>query len=610
MKTDLSCATALLFILLLAQSLIGKAKTIFVTDYGARPNSRSNAAAAVKAALTACKEQDADILSFPKGRYDFYSDGSTLVGIELDSLKNLIVEGNDSEFVFHGRCKIAGIKDCSQIEMRNFSADWDRPYTIQATILDATDNYLDAKIDASQYPFCIDNGKFYVLGENWKLAPTSQYNNLYDAKTGEIVYNTQDAPLADIFSKDATDMGNGVIRFRGNVPIKPASGTIVAIYTGRYTGMEGIYINESKDICLRNIRINYAMNIGIRAQHSENVTLDNACAMANKSKKRVFSTIADNAHFNCCRGTIKVLNCKATGMGDDFLNVHGRNYPILQVLDSVTADIRIQDATLKEDEYVWLLDKRNKQRVATVRIKQITGWSNNNGKYLSYRVKFCSPLPKGIGKGNMIESATWVPDVTVSGCFLGRTNRARGILVTTPGKVLIENNRFSTAGAAILIEGDDSRWFESGACRSVTIRNNVFDGCLTSGNRHRNRSGWGNAVITITPYHFPKMYDTPFHSNITITQNVFKTNDAPLLYARSVDGLTFAENTILSDKSYPPHPVKREAIDLDSCRNANICNNKWNGTRLSNKVSVRNMRSSELKLNDHTIKKVTPSNNE
>ena len=67
MKTDLSCATALLFILLLAQPLIGKAKTIFVTDYGARPNSRSNAAAAVKAALTACKEQDADILRVCRG---------------------------------------------------------------------------------------------------------------------------------------------------------------------------------------------------------------------------------------------------------------------------------------------------------------------------------------------------------------------------------------------------------------------------------------------------------------------------------------------------------------------------------------------------------------
>ena len=48
-----------------------------------------------------------------------------------------------------------------------------------------------------------------------------------------------------------------------------------------------------------------------------------------------------------------------------------------------------------------------------------------------------------------------------------RRHRARGILVTTPESAVIEKNLFSTAGTAILIEGDTDYWFESGAIRDL-----------------------------------------------------------------------------------------------------------------------------------------------
>ena len=70
----------------------------------------------------------------------------------------------------------------------------------------------------------------------------------------------------------------------------------------------------------------------------------------------------------------------------------------------------------------------------------------------------------------------------------------RGILISTPGKVIVEDNYFATAGTPILIEGDTSHWFESGGTEDVLIRNNVFDNCLTSGAETDERWQWGAAV--------------------------------------------------------------------------------------------------------------------
>lgn len=597
MHTALSRIAVLALATLLC-ALAAGAGTLSVTDYGAKPDSRRDCTAAVAAAVEALRGQPGATLSFPKGRYDFYATKGTLVGLGLTGLTDATIEGNGSTLVFHGKCKIAAIKDCSNLTLRNFSADWEHPFTIQATVREAASDHLDLWLDSALYSYKVEQGLFYVLGDGWQLRPIADNSNLYDPKTGEIIYNTWDAPLGNIFCQKAIDMGNGIVRFMGNLPSKPQRGTIASIHTGRYTGLEGISINDSRDITLKNVSIFYAMNIGIRAQHSENITLDNACATANKEKQRVFSTVADNAHFNCCRGLITVKNCNPTGMGDDFLNVHGRNYPILKLYDPMTAEVKIQDAVLKEDEEVWFLDKHSKQRTSKGTIKQIKGWSNNNGKYLSYTVAFTSPLPQGIGEGCMIESAKWVPDVVVENCSIGRTNRARGILVTTPGKVVIQNNRFATAGAAILIEGDDNKWFESGACRDVTIRNNMFDCCLTSGSKHGKPIGWGTAVITISPNHFPQEGQKPYHSNINIVGNRFNMFDAPLLFARSVDGITFAGNTIMHTSRYQPYALQRQAIVLNGCKNANIGTNSWDRKHTSRSVLTTNMPRKELKLRD------------
>lgn len=68
---------------------------------------------------------------------------------------------------------------------------------------------------------------------------------------------------------------------------------------------------------------------------------------------------------------------------------------------------------------------------------------------------------------------SWYPELIFRNNVV-RNNRARSILVSTPRKVIIEGNTFSSMMSAILFEGDMDHWYESGAVRDVTIRNNKF----------------------------------------------------------------------------------------------------------------------------------------
>ena len=85
-----------------------------------------------------------------------------------------------------------------------------------------------------------------------------------------------------------------------------------------------------------------------------------------------------------------------------------------------------------------------------------------------------SDLPEQLPEGPLsMENLTWYPDVVMRKNII-RDNRARSALITTKGKVLIEDNYFSSQMHGILIEGDNNSWYESGAVQDVTIRNNTF----------------------------------------------------------------------------------------------------------------------------------------
>jgi hypothetical protein len=210
-------------------------------------------------------------------------------------------------------------------------------------------------------------------------------------------------------------------------------------------------------------------------------------------------------------------------------------------------------------------------------------------------VDFETNLPSEIKVGYALENLSFTPKVRITNSLF-KSCRARGILVSTPKKVLIQNNEFHSSGSAILIAGDANYWYESGAVTDVSILNNMFmDACMSS------MYQFSEAIISIYPEIPTQLPDNYFHKNIKVIGNEFNAFDYPVLYAKSVDGLTFAENTIIRSYLYKPFHYRKFGIDLDGCSDVQIYGNKAVGDVLGRKVNTRNMKPNAVRFGEDGI---------
>lgn len=599
-----------IFCLITAGLMFGLGKTavasemapvvIRVADSGLMPNTRLNVEPLIRKWLRTHRDHPVHLV-FPAGRYDFWPHHrdealfAPSVAFDLTGMKNVTVTGAGTAFVFHGRMMPFRIDHATDIRLEGFSIDWDRPFISQGQIVSIADDYVDMSIDSRAYPYEIVGDSIFFLGEGWRSPITKNYNNLYDKDRKEIVYQTRDNPLGDLPGASVSKLDGDLVRFHFRPKVKPEVGTFVALYHGAYI-TDGILVINSERVEIADVTIYHTLSCGVSGYRSTDISLKNVQIIANEAKGRVFSVIADATHFNGCKGTIAMDGVTMTGAGDDFTNVHGMYAPVDSVTDdrSVMVKPNARYIGFDEGEIAWVIDTLTMQPKDSIRVVgQETVW--HAGKVVGYRVTFDRPHRGAVSAGDLLENADRNPDVFIRNCRVLKRHRARGILVTTAGKVVIEHNYFNTAGAAILIEGDTDLWYESGGVRDVLISNNVFENCYTSGNNIIDSPwGWGEGVITITPSIRPDRSDFPaFHRNIRIMENTFRHYDHAILYARSVSGLVFAKNRLLRTFDYEPfyRPV---GIYLDGCDAVTLADNDADDDFLGKSIHFEHMRKREI----------------
>ncbi|MCH5719299.1 right-handed parallel beta-helix repeat-containing protein [Niabella hibiscisoli] len=341
---------------------------------------------------------------------------------------------------------------------------------------------------------------------------------------------------------------------------KLAPGMILAMRSW-HRPAPGIFLDHGKNVFFENITVHYAEGMGLLAQVSENITLDHFnVALKGAGDPRYFTTQADATHFSGCKGIIKSVSGLYEAMMDDAINVHGTYLKVVNQKNDKT--IVVQYMHGQSYGFEWGLPKDQVQLVRS-QTMEVVGNANTIRRIRpldqptvagakQFEIEFTDgiEIPVADSSGFGIENMTWTPEVYFAHNTI-RNNRARGSLFSTPRKTVVENNTFDhTSGSAILLCGDCNGWYETGACRSVIIRNNRFINALT------NIFQFTNAIISIYP-EIPKLKDQQkyFHSGIIIEHNSFETFDRPLVYAKSVDGLLIRNNQIKTNQQYPPfHP--------------------------------------------------------
>ena len=580
--------------LVLSCTTLSAQKVYEISAFGLKANSSKNASPVLQKALAKIKaeykEGEKVILRFPEGRYEFHEKGAAVreyyisnhdqtnpkkVGIALEDMKNLTLDGQGSEFVFHGRMLPVSLLRSENCLLKNFSIDFENPHIAQVKIVenDPQDGIVFEPAPWVDYRIAKDS-IFEAYGEGWTMRHS--WGIAFDGDTKHLVYNTSEIGCP---TKGACEVAPRRIHAPGWKDARLVPGTVVAMRGwGRPT--PGIFLSHDVNTTIENVKVHYAEGMGLLAQLCENITLEKfGVCLKGDADPRYFTTQADATHFSGCKGKIVSCNGLYEGMMDDAINVHGTYLKVVKRVDDRTLVGRYMhgqswgfewgcpgdEVQFIRSNTMELVGKQNK----IISIRPYDKEQTEGAR--EFLITFQEPVDQVINEqsGFGIENLTWTPEVLFSGNVI-RNNRARGSLFSTPRKTIVENNLFDhTSGAAILLCGDCNGWFETGACRHVIIRKNRFVNALT------NLFQFTNAVISIYP-EIPdlKGQQQYFHGGpeggIVIEDNEFETFDAPILYAKSVDGLVFRNNTIKLNTEYKPFHPNRNRFWLERVTNVTI----------------------------------------
>jgi hypothetical protein len=551
---------------------------------------------------------------FPKGRYDFYPDSNYLrnyyetntydvnpkrLAILLDKKKNITIDAGGSDFVFHDHIQPFTLDNSENITIKNVNIDWDFPLTADAEVIEADSVHILVRIDTCQFPFIVHEKGLTFLGENWeagwKLSGGSWLIEI--GKDHIIPANTGDngCVRGDLKNVIYSEVERGLVLMEGSFTKTPSVGNYLIMRHGT-RDHAGMFLFHCKNIKLENINVYHTSGLGILSQYCENIEMRKVNMIPNPSKNRYLSGHDDGLHFMGCKGEIIIDDCDAQGLMDDPINIHGTCVPVIKRIDDKTMkckfahDMSCGLQWAEAGDEVSFIDKKTMNSIGNGIIREFDLINKD-----SFLLVFEEKVPAILDAGYSIENLTWTPNVTITNCFAGSC-RARGYLISTPGKVLIENNVFETSGSAILIAGDANYWYESGAVTNVTIRDNEFRWPCNSSPYQ-----FCNAIISIYP-EIPEPDSTrPFHKNIRIENNSFNPSDYPVLYALSVDGLTFKNNTITRSYAFEPwHPEKNTFV-FNACKNVEISGNIFEDEVPGKNISLKRMSSEELYLENDIL---------
>ena len=354
----------------------------------------------------------------------------------------------------------------------------------------------------------------------------------------------------------------------------------------------GMFLFHSKDIIVENVSIYHTAGLGILFQFSENISMSNVKMIPNPNKNRYLSGHDDGFHFSNCKGQINITDCEFAALMDDPINIHGTSVRIINKLAPNKLLCRfIHHQTMgllwaRPGEQIGFITSTTMETVGHGKVTDFKALDHEN-----FEITFEENIPGEIEISDALENLTWTPDAYISNNKF-MSCRARGVLISTPGKVMIEQNYFESSGSAILIAGDANNWYETGAVKDVTIRNNIFaDPCLTS------LYQFSEAIISIFP-EVPNLTDakSKYHRNISIVNNEFHPYDYPILYAKSVDGLVFNNNKLTKSERFTPFHPRKVSFSFEYCENVKMVDNSFSGEVLGKNISLVGMKKRDVKI--------------
>ena len=520
-------------------------------DLACVPGSDQDATPGVMRALAACRALRNPTLYFARGTYHFHPDRASerfyaisnnwqkqqRVALPLWDFENLTIEGDGSDFVMHGLILPVAIDNCRGVTLRNFSIDWERPSLSQGEIVASGATSFDLQI-TPEFPFIVRRGELIFTGDGVEY-PLRNFLE-FDPQTGATAPGVHDDAGAGL-PRHVEEIAPGLVRFHfDELKQPPKIGHFMVMRGGAHRYEPAIFGLNSRDIAAENVDIYHAIGMGLVAQRCQNIAMRRCRVTPRPGSGRLFSCDADATHFVYCRGQITLENCLFEGQLDDATNVHGIYARVEEKLDSHAALMRLVHPeqigveVAAAGERVRFVDHQTRAAYAELSVEAVETLDMS-----AFILRTTEPLPAALKPMHVVENLSWQPDLTIRGCTT-RRNRARGFLLGTAGRILIEDNTMEEPGACLLMEIESEHWFESGPVADVTVRGNRFV--------NPNYGVWGVAAIE---FGAQSGQYAPFERNITIENNEFHLFNIAAFRGGAIDGLKFNNNTLIRTTDYP-----------------------------------------------------------
>lgn len=522
---------------------------------------------------------DGDTLLLDGGIYHLYPEGAYLkeyyisnndcgqkpIALPLIDKRNVTVDGGGAELIFHGKMNPIVIADSENITVKGISIDYHTPLYAQAKIMEANKEGILLQFDGKDFHCRVQNGNFcfYSPDDGWDWEVESALSLEFDEQGHPSAYSPPYFPytgkpkdhgfLGGMYQDVQLDeKGENLIMMHCHTGELHTVGNhfIMTYATREYPG---IFVNESKDVTLDDIKLYHTASMGVIAQLTENITLNKIIAEPREGSGRLLTVSADATHFVNCRGKITQTNCKYIQMMDDAANIHG----IYHLYESKNADGSLKLGfghfqqkgiqTYKVGDIAAVIDSETNEIKAKGAVLEAELISPDEVRL----VLDCDvPMP---GAHYVVENLTTAPDVYFADCESGY-NRPRGFLISSSGKVIVERCKFYNMNQGIQLAGEMRDWYESGCVRDVTVRDCDF----------RNSAYAGGVAIYCRP--ILRCETTVFNGRVVIENNTFTQAEKRICAIDRCEEVVFRGNRFKQDLSLPrKHPHGESGISFEMC---------------------------------------------
>lgn len=510
---------------------------IDITEFGAIPNDGIDDSEAFRAAMKVCRETSGTVLYIPSGVYNFRDEAAVKIeyeaisgqygedvqgrlfkvdapyvkALDLNKGRDITIEADGATLLQEGWYETISITDAQNITIRGLTITHKRPpYTI-GEIINVSDKYFDIHIDTLCFPY-LDHtitGRIHF----WDVEKQRIYTGAWHER------------------KELLDKG----KIRVHSKARPKIGDYCILrHSAHYRA--GIFIKESSDILIDNVKIHSQPGMGIVGHRSENITMRNLHVIPEPGS--VVSTNTDATHFTSCKGKIILDACKFGGQGDDCTNIHNYYWSIYRRSTNREVLIAVESADLHSlsldypdiGDTLALVSKENLNTFEKYVVEKV----DTTGQNMQIRIG----LNKGVEYNTneyYLTNLTRRPSVEIINNTV-RSHMARAYLIKTNNVKITGNVIQSSSGTAIQL-GAEAGWRESSPVENILIENNWIIGC---GYGHGRQKGSAINVevngIKVTPDFLNK--------NITIRNNTIQAEGKNAIYLSGAKNIDICTNEI------------------------------------------------------------------